>query len=105
MPSGYHGGPDAISHSQLADWQEVRTTIADNAEAVLRAQRVDNSWALNLGARGQLDEVLERWRASLYQLGVNDPDLVARLSSEDRTPDSAILFLNHTGCGSFDALH
>lgn len=39
--------------------------------------------SLDLGVRGQLDEVLERWRARLHHLGVDDSGLVARPSAED----------------------
>ncbi|MEA2078429.1 MAG: DNA repair exonuclease [Pseudomonadota bacterium] len=55
-------------------------SLADVANTLLRLRL---SGALDLGARGQLDEVLERWRARLHHLGVDEAGLVARPSAED----------------------
>jgi DNA repair exonuclease SbcCD nuclease subunit len=57
--------------------------IAALAEVSRTLLRLRLSGALDLGARGQLDEVLERWRARLHHLGVDDTGLVARPSAED----------------------
>jgi len=54
--------------------------LADFPDTLLRLRL---SGALDLGARGQLDELLERWRARLHYLGVDDAGLVARPSPED----------------------
>jgi hypothetical protein len=77
-------------------WEQVEFGLADAAGidvlddriAVLAEPsntllRLRLSGALDLGARGQLDEVLERWRARLHHLGVDDTGLVARPSAED----------------------
>jgi len=54
--------------------------LGDISNTLLRVQLIG---ALDLGARGQLDELLERWRARLHHLGVDDSGLVARPSAED----------------------
>jgi len=54
--------------------------LADVANSLLRLRL---SGALDLRVRAQLDEVLERWRARLHYLGVDDSGLVARPSVED----------------------
>lgn len=57
--------------------------IAALAEVSNTLLRLRLSGALDLSARGELDEVLERWRARLHHLGVDDTGLVARPSAED----------------------
>ncbi len=54
--------------------------LPDPADTLLRLRLTG---ALDLGARGQLDDVMERWRARLHHLGVDDADLVARPSADD----------------------
>ncbi len=54
--------------------------LPDIANTLLR---LSLSGALDLGARGQLDEVIARWRARLHHLAVDDTGLVARPSVED----------------------
>jgi len=65
--------------------------LADVADTLLRLRL---SGALDLGARGQIDEVLERWRARLHHLGVDDSGLVARPSAEDIAAIGASGFVN-----------
>lgn len=77
-------------------WQQFEFAVADEASIVVldgrigaladvsnTLLRVRLSGALDLGARGLLDEVLERWQARLHHLGVDDSGLVARPSAED----------------------
>ncbi|MEN8802364.1 MAG: DNA repair exonuclease [Thiogranum sp.] len=88
-------------------WQQFEFAVADAASiGVLDARlgalddvagtllRLRLSGALDLGARGQLDEVLERWRARLHHLGVDDSGLVARPSAEDIAAIGASGFVN-----------
>jgi len=88
-------------------WEQFEFAVADAASiGVLDARlgaltdadstllRLRLSGALDLGARGQLDEVLERWRARLHHLGVDDSGLVARPSTADIAAIGASGFVN-----------
>jgi len=88
-------------------WEQFEFAVADEASiGVLDARlgaltdaastllRLRLSGALDLGARGQLDEVLERWRARLHHLGVDDSGLVARPSTADIAAIGASGFVN-----------
>lgn len=77
-------------------WEQLEFAVADEAsigvlddriaalaEVSSTLLRLRLSGVLDLGTRGQLDEVLEHWRARLHHLGVDDTGLVARPSAED----------------------
>jgi DNA repair exonuclease SbcCD nuclease subunit len=71
----------AVADAASIDVLDARLGALDDVASTLLRLRL--SGALDLGARGQLDEVLERWRARLHHLGVDDAGLVARPSAED----------------------
>ena len=71
---------------------DARLGALDDVASTLLRLRL--SGALDLGARGQLDEVLERWRARFHHLGVDDSGLVARPSAEDIAAIGASGFVN-----------
>lgn len=77
-------------------WEQLEFAMADEASIGVLDSRIGAfadvsntllrlrlSGALDLGARGQLDEVLDHWRARLHHLGGDDSGLVARPSAED----------------------
>jgi DNA repair exonuclease SbcCD nuclease subunit len=77
-------------------WEQLEFTLTDEASIPVLDDRIaalgdvsntllrmQLSGALDLATRAQLDELLERWRARLHYLGVDDSGLVARPSAED----------------------
>jgi len=110
---GEPGAPPRVEKLRVGRfrWEQFEFTVADEASiGVLDGRlgaladvtntllRLRLSGALDLRARGQLDEVLEHWRARLHHLGVDDAGLVARPSAEDIAAIGASGFVH-------DAIH
>jgi DNA repair exonuclease SbcCD nuclease subunit len=77
-------------------WAQLDFTLSDGAGVTVLDDRLGRlagpgdtllrlrlSGALDLVARARLDEVLQRWRARLHHLDVDDTALVARPSADD----------------------
>ena len=77
-------------------WEQFEFSVVDQAsldvlegrfgalvEAANTLLRLRLNGTPDLRVRGQLDEILDRWRARLHYLGVDDSGLVARPSVED----------------------
>jgi DNA repair exonuclease SbcCD nuclease subunit len=92
------GGPPRIEKLQVGRfrWKELDFALSDEAGVAVLDDRIGRitepgdtllrlrlSGALDLAARGRLDEVLQSWRARLHHLGVDDTGLVSRPSAND----------------------
>ena len=97
VPVGrFHWQQLEFSLTEQASLQVLDSRIAALGEASNTLLRLRLSGALDLGTRGQLDDMLERWRARLHHLGVDDAALVAQPSADDIAAIGACGFVRDT---------
>lgn len=108
---GEAGGAPRVEKIRLGrfHWEQLEFAIADAASVAVLDDRIAAlaeppntllrlrlEGAPDLATRGQLDELLERWRARLHHLAVDDAALVARPSAEDIAAIGASGFVRDT---------
>jgi DNA repair exonuclease SbcCD nuclease subunit len=118
------GAPPAVESIGVGRfrWEQLAFSVTDAQSIAVLDARIDTisktgdtllrlrlEGALDLGARRRLDEVLERWRAHMHYLDLDDLRLLARPSPEDIAAIGATGFIREAidtlTCIQNDAAH